>query len=309
MSVTGMVLDIDRFSTHDGPGIRTTVFLKGCPLRCKWCHSPESQLRENELFYKRMRCTGCHFCVVSCPQNAIRANGEIIEGVSGISIDRNKCVKCFICTDICNSRALHIGGKEYSSSDIIKSIKPDIDFFLNSGGGVTVTGGEPLMQAEFTWEILSECKKLGIHTMIETCGMGSGVELKKIANECLGIYYDIKLMDPVKHHEWTEMSNKIIIDNLYLLCISENMANKITVRIPCIPGINDDPENIRDTAEYVASLKIPVIQLMPYNSMASEKYRWIGKNYLLSNSETRNKGYYEELNRIIESVGIKAIRE
>jgi pyruvate formate lyase activating enzyme len=247
--------------------------------------------------------------VAGCPKKAIGINGEVIEGVSGISIDREKCVRCFACVKACNFRAIRTGGMEYSVSDIVDSIMPDIAFFTNSGGGVTITGGEPLMQAQFTREVLADCRKLGIHTMIETSGQGSGVELKKIAEECSGIYYDIKLMDPVRHQEWTGVTNKIIMDNLNLLCRSERLAKKIIIRTPCIPEVNDAPEDIKAIAEFVKSLGISVMQLMPYNSMAGEKYRWIGKDYSLSDIKTRDNEYYEKLNGIVESAAIKAIRK
>ncbi|GHV63776.1 glycyl-radical enzyme activating protein [Spirochaetia bacterium] len=307
MSTRGLVLDIDRFSTHDGPGIRTAVFVKGCPLKCKWCHSPESQSGDQELLYQRMRCTGCYSCAAACPQGAISTDGEVIEKIAGVAVHRDRCVKCYTCVKACNFRAMRRGGTEYLSSALIDSVKPDINFYKNSSGGVTVTGGEPLMQAKFTYEFLAGCRELGIHTMIETCGQGSGVELKQIADVCAGIYFDVKLMDSEKHLEWTGVPNKIILDNLRLLCMSPETAAKIIVRLPCIPGVNDDPENIKKTAEFVHSIGIPSMQLMPYNAMAGEKYRWIGKDYELAGKETREKSYYEGLNRIIESVGIKAV--
>jgi pyruvate formate lyase activating enzyme len=309
VSAKGIVLDIDRFSTHDGPGVRTTVFVKGCPLKCKWCHSPESQSSEQELFYQRMRCVGCHHCAAVCPRGAISINGEVIEEATGIIIRRNKCIRCYTCVKTCNFHALRQGGKEYFSAVLVDMVKSDIGFFKNSGGGVTVTGGEPLMQAKFTREFLSGCRELGIHTMLETCGQGSGVELKNIADVCSGIYFDIKMMDSEKHRKWTGVPNKIILDNLSLLCLSMKTAAKIIVRIPCIPGVNDDMENIQRTAEFVYSLKIPAMQLMPYNVMAGEKYQWVGRKFELTNLETRDKSYYEELNKMIESVGIMAVRK
>ncbi|MDR1175107.1 MAG: glycyl-radical enzyme activating protein [Treponema sp.] len=309
MSAKGLVFDIDRFSTHDGPGIRTAVFLKGCPLSCRWCHSPESQSPGTELLYQRMRCTGCGNCAAACPQKAISRDGEIIEGVAGVRVRREKCVRCYVCVDACHFRAIRKAGTEYSAAELIDSIKPDIPFFKNSGGGITVTGGEPLAQADFAFELLSGCRDLGIHTALETSGQGSGEKIREIAALCSLIYFDLKIMDRDMHRNWTGVSNDTILDNLRGLCMSAATARRITIRIPCIPGVNDSPENIRETAEFVRVLGIPAIQLMPYNAMAGEKYRWIGKPYALEKTEARGKMYYEELNKLIEVLGLRAVRE
>jgi pyruvate formate lyase activating enzyme len=256
-----------------------------------------------------MRCTGCGNCVAACPREAISHDGETLEGVTGVRVHRENCVRCYVCVEACHFKALRKAGTEYSAGSLIDSVKPDIPFFKNSGGGITVTGGEPLFQADFTFELLSGCRELGIHTALETSGQGSGEKIKEIAGVCSLIYFDVKLLDRDMHREWTGISNDTILDNLRGLCMSGAAAGKITVRIPCIPGVNDSPKDIRETAELVRVLGIPAIQLMPYNVMAGEKYRWIGKAYGLEKTAARDKMYYEELNKLIEALGLRAVRD
>jgi pyruvate formate lyase activating enzyme len=197
---------------------------------------------------------------------------------------------------------------EFSAEELIASVKPDLRFFKNSGGGITVTGGEPLSQPDFTYELLSGCYALGINTILETSGQGSWEKLKMIAGVCSMVYFDIKIIDPAQHRQWTGLSNERILDNLRNLCKIEDGGRKILARVPCIPGINDSAESIREIALFAASLGVESMQLLPYNIMAGEKYRWIGRDYSLDKIETRNRDYYEELNRLVETAGLTALR-
>jgi pyruvate formate lyase activating enzyme len=290
----GLIFDIDRFSAHDGPGIRAAVFLKGCPLSCKWCHSPESQKDTPELIYQKIKCVQCGKCAESCAEKAISF------GESGMIINRERCISCFVCAKSCATHALNICGVWHEANDILETVIQDKPFYINSGGGVTVTGGEVLIQPEFTIEFLTLCRQSGIDTAVETCGFGSQKALLDIADLCSLIFYDIKFIDDEQHKKYTGAGNSVILNNLAALC--EHNAEKITVRVPCIPDINDSPEQIAGIARLAKKYGIKHIELMPYNAGAGAKYEWLCRPYELAGAEPREQSYYDNLTQIINDI-------
>lgn len=249
MMLTGTVFDIQRFSVHDGPGIRTTVFLKGCPLRCKWCHNPEGLSREPQLQFFAEKCLGCGAC----------------GGRDRLS-DANACP----------SRALQICGKESNEDEIIAELLKDRIYYTN-GGGVTVSGGECLMQADFTAAILKRAKELGIHTAVDTSGFAPWSELSKVIPYCDLFLYDVKCIDPTAHKRYTGVDNSQIIDNLRRL---NEEKREIWVRVPVIPDFNCNVKEMTAIAELVSSMSsVKQVTLMPYHTLGASKYATLGIEY------------------------------
>jgi pyruvate formate lyase activating enzyme len=293
---TGIVFDIKRFSIHDGPGIRTTVFLKGCPLRCAWCHNPESQRPEPQMMLRPSRCIACGACVDECPEEAIHWNG------AGPITDRTLCVACGVCTDFCAGEARELVGREMDIEEVLGEIKRDLAFFDESGGGVTFSGGDPLFQADFTLALLQACKTLEIHTAFDTSGAASWETLNRVRPFVDLFLYDLKLIENGRHRAATGSSNRVILDNLRRL---SEAGESIQLRMAIIPGINDDEENIRLTAEFAAALpQIRGISLLPFHNTAQEKYGNLGLDYGLSGVQAPDEARMQEIGRLLAGYGL-----
>lgn len=230
-----------------------------------------------QLLYQYARCRGCHRCIEACPYDAISK----AQNCPLVGIDRVKCRSCFSCTKVCYSRALRIVGRVMSVEEILDIVKKDSLFYLNSGGGITISGGEPLMQPHFTYNLLSAINGIGMHTAIETSGMGDFTLLQGIAEIVDTIYFDVKLLEDTKHERYTGVSNQRILSNLSMLCADTSVRKKICVHTPLIPGINDSMRDILGVISLVKSLGIRHMNVLPYNVLASEKYKWIGREYQL----------------------------
>lgn len=254
----GKIFSIEEFSTYDGPGIRTTVFLKGCPLRCMWCHNPEGQSFEAEVVRSPNGCLGCGECIKK-GREIMGKDMLIPESIS-----------------VCPRNLIRISGEEYTSERLVKCIESNIDILNMSGGGVTFSGGEPLCQAEF----VVECMRLlcgKTNRALQTCGYASDKVFCRVLDECDYVLYDLKLIDNEKHRYYTGVPNELILDNYRTLVKS---GKKFSTRIPLIPTINDTEENITATAEFLQSLGVDYVELLPYNKMAGSKYCMLGRTYM-----------------------------
>lgn len=272
----GNVFNIQHYSVHDGPGIRTTIFLKGCPLKCRWCCNPESQSFTTDIAYNPNKCVGekgCLQCVETCPQNAITPNE-----FGKIAIDRSLCDLCMKCLEICPSKALHDFGRVMSAKEILDQVESDAIFYSRSGGGITISGGEPLSQADFAIELLKEAKKRRIKSAIETCGYGKWEDLKEIAAYLHVVLFDIKSMDDAKHLEFTGMSNSRILDNFQRL-VREFPNLQVIVRVPVIPGLNDTEGELEQIFTFIKDIPHISCELLPYHRMGQSKYEFLGRDY------------------------------
>lgn len=264
------IFNIQKFSIHDGPGIRTTVFFKGCPLQCIWCHNPESQNSGKEILYDKNKCTLCGSCIKICQNNAIEIKDNDLE------MNMDKCTFCGDCTVSCINSARQIAGKEYTVDEVMKEVLKDRVFYKNSKGGVTLSGGEPLIYAAFVEELLMKLKKENIHTAVDTCGAVDFKVLERVSKYTDLFLYDIKSMDEEKHILYTGVSNKNIINNLINL---SKIHNNINLRLPIIEGINADENHIFEILKLIKNTNIKKINLLPYHDIAMHKYEKLGRKY------------------------------
>lgn len=283
------IFNIQKFSIHDGPGIRTTVFFKGCPLQCIWCHNPESQNLGKEILYDKNKCTLCGSCIKICQNNAIELKDNDLE------INMDKCTFCGDCTVCCINSAKQIAGKEYTVDEVMKEVLKDRVFYKNSKGGVTLSGGEPLIYAAFVEELLMELKKENIHTAVDTCGAVDFKVLERISKYTDLFLYDIKSMDEEKHILYTGVSNKNIIENLIKL---SKIHNNINLRLPIIEGINADENHIFEILKLIKNTNIKKINLLPYHDIAMHKYEKLGRKYY----EYMKRPADEKLKRYIDII-------
>jgi pyruvate formate lyase activating enzyme len=294
----GKIFNIQHYSIHDGPGIRTTVFLMGCPLRCGWCQNPESQSFQPVVFVNAEKCTGCGQCVEACPAGAI----QVIEGKS--KTNRKQCHGMGKCADICPNEARSIMGREVRAGEVFKEVNADALFYQNSGGGITLSGGDPVAQPDFAISILKLCRDAGFHTAIDTCGFAKWDILKTILDYADLVLYDIKHMDPARHKQYTAVSNKLILDNAKRIRMELNLP--MIARLPIIPGYNDSLENLNSAARFIAhELGNEVkVHLLPYHRLGETKYERMEKPGGCVRIEPPSDDGMEELKKMFESFGL-----
>jgi pyruvate formate lyase activating enzyme len=294
--VTGTIFRIARYAVHDGPGIRTTIFLKGCPLRCWWCHSPESQVPSPELALKPDRCARCGTCVPFCPNGAIEADDD-----GGFTTDRERCEVCGTCARACPSGAREMAGVSYTVDQLMVEIEKDVVFFDESGGGVTFSGGEPLMQPAFLEAVLARCRAHAIHTAVDTCGLADPGVLARVSRLANLFLFDMKVMDDERHRDMTGVSNVRILANLRAL-VAEG-AN-VRVRVPLVPGLNDDRENLRALGSFVRSLGLRRIDVLPYHRAGIAKYARLNLDYRLPDIQPPSEAAIDGVVYLLQDYGL-----
>jgi len=268
---TGIIFDIKKYAIHDGPGIRTTVFLKGCPLSCRWCHNPEGLSITSQIVYNRGKCIDCGECVDACPQQALWLSSR------GVETDSTRCIRCGACARVCPAEARECIGEMIHVKDLVNAVAKDVAFYDQSGGGVTFSGGEPLLQAEFVMAALDACRGQNIHCTLDTTGYADLDTIREVALRTDLFLYDLKMMDREKHKRYTGVSNEKILRNLEFLTGTDA---EIIIRIPLITGINDDDENIDQTGRFITALPgIRKVHILPYHNFQKNKYMKFERTY------------------------------
>lgn len=313
VNAPGRIYDIQGYAVHDGPGIRTTVYTKGCPLHCLWCHSPESQRFQFELGYLPLKCLGAELCedgcIKACSEGALsrdepskKMGTDIL--IEKVKIDRTRCNTCLKCTDACITDSLYRAGWDTTVDEVYTRVMKDVGFFKN-GGGITISGGEAMSQFDFTLNLCKRLKDSGIHICLDTTGFAPTEQYLEILPYVDLFLYDIKHMNSFHHKKLTGVPNELILKNAKVL--AENGA-ALQIRFPIIPKLNDSPENIKATAEFCASLgdAVKLVQLLPYHKAGRSKYERLGWRYRLTNVEPPEEEYMQKQLPIFTSLGLPA---
>jgi pyruvate formate lyase activating enzyme len=299
--MSNLVTNIQGYSIHDGPGIRTVVFLKGCSLECQWCSNPECISPHPEVGFIKNLCTKCGKCAEVCPERAL-----VCEEGKLPYIDREKCTGCGICSSLCSYQALILYGKPMNADEVFDAVNRDKMFYQASGGGVTISGGEPLLQPQFVCDLFEKCRRDGIHTCMETSGNAAKSALRQVLPYTDYILYDLKHLNSEKHQQYTGKPNGLILSNAKIVATS---GVETLFRMPLIPGINDDLQNIKGTAEFLHGLggNALRIELMPYHRLGKGKYEALDKQYLLSELLSPEPEHLESIQNIFKDSGIMCL--
>ncbi|MBE9489337.1 MAG: glycyl-radical enzyme activating protein [Bacteroidetes bacterium] len=272
MDKSPLIFDIKKYAINDGPGIRITIFFKGCALSCKWCHNPESIPVEQQKMFSSDKCIGSQECIKHCPNEALTLTSN------GIVTNTDICAMCGKCAEVCPTKAIEMTGELMPIEQVMSQIKREVVLMDTSGGGVTISGGEPLLHHKYLIKLLDACGKEGIHRCIDTTGFSSTKVLLEVAAKSEHFLYDLKMMDAEKHKKWTGVSNVKILENLQILAAGGMAMN---IRIPLIKGVNDDDDNIYKSAKFIANLKgnQPIVNILPFHNIAAKKYEKLGAYY------------------------------
>jgi pyruvate formate lyase activating enzyme len=297
MHLTGKIFDIRRYSLHDGPGIRTTVFLKGCPLSCWWCHNPESRSSSQHVVVRENLCVRCGECAAACHNRAITLDS------GGSHTEADLCELCGACVDACLSGARELVGRTVTPAEVLSELEHDIPFFDESGGGVTLSGGEPLQQPEFLTALLEGCRGMELHTAVDTSGYAPWRVLQSLMHSVDLFLYDLKCIDDDLHKQYTGVSNSTILHNLAGL---RSAGKEVIVRIPVIPGINDNEDQIVAAGHFCKRHGIQRIDLLPYHASAGAKYRRLDLPYPLEQITAPLDQHMQALADVLQTLGLDA---